>query len=130
MKAEWNSLAIGVNGYVFAKRLSMCVHDAELIHKTIKNSTDGHHELVINPTCEELRSAITRFEQRGRSCLRNVLYFAGHSYQHEGYLFMRGCDSNELAHDFCVDGISSTLHEASVLICLLNGCRIRAADVI
>lgn len=126
-----NVLCIGIDNYIIgAKPLHHCVAEATTVFQALRETTRGHHQLLLDPTSAALHQAVQTFSERSRAFPRNLLSFAGHCYEFEGADYMKSPDSDTASADVCVDGIRANMADGSLFICLLNCCRIHITQAI
>lgn len=126
-----NVLCIGIDNYIIgAEPLHHCVAEATTVFQALRETTRGHHQLLLDPTSSALYQAVQTFSERSRAFPRNLLFFAGHGYEFEGEVYMKSPDSDTAAADVCVDGIRANMADGSLFICLLNCCRIHITHAI
>ena len=126
-----NVLCIGIDNYIIgAKPLHHCVAEATTVFQALRETTRGHHQLLLDPTSAALHQAVQTFSERSRAFPRNLLFFAGHAYEFEGEGYMKSPDSDTASADVCVGGIRANMADGSLFICLLNCCRIHITQAI
>ena len=124
-QSGWNVLCIGINNYsVGAEPLKFCVRDALGVFEAFRERTRGQHQLVQDPTSAQLQAAIEGFVDNSRLFQRNLLFAAGHCFQHEGKMYLKAPDSDTFSADVCVDKVYQQLPNGSLFVCFLNGCRV------
>lgn len=126
-----NVLCIGIDSYIIgAEPLHHCVAEATTVFQALRETTRGHHQLLLDPTSAALHQAVQTFSERSRAFPRNLLFFAGHGYEFQGEDYMKSPDSDTAAADVRVDGIRANMADGSLFICLLNCCRIHITQAI
>ena len=116
--ADWNVLCIGIDDYsIGALPLRYCVRDAEAVFQSWARLARGHLRQIHNPTSAELHAAIAAFVQAGRRLPKSFLFFAGHSYQFNGQLWMKAPDADTFAADVCAEELFEQLPESAFFIC-------------
>ena len=126
-----NVLCIGINNYIIgAKPLHHCKAEANTVFQALRETTRGHHQLLLDPTSASLHEAVQTFSERSRAFPRNLLFFAGHGYEFDGVVYMKSPDSDTASADVCVDGSRANMADGSLFICLLNCCRIHITQAI
>ena len=126
-----NVLCIGIDNYIIgAEPLHYCVAEATTVFQALRETTRGHHQLLLDPISAALHQAVQTFSERSRAFPQNLLFFAGHGYEFEGEVYIKSPDSDTAPADVCVDGILANMADGSLFICLLNCCKVHITQAI
>jgi len=123
------ALIIGIDRYddpVFSD-LNQCVHDADLVESCLLEEQFCSQEALVSlrdPPRDDMFDALDSVAKRTHACLSCLLllYYAGHSYEDDGMIFMCPSNSKRREDDISLESFIQRLSDQTTLVCIFASC--------
>eukprot|EP00435_Cladocopium_sp_Y103_P028070 s637_g7.t1 len=124
------ALVIGIDRYddpVFSD-LNQCVHDADLVESCLLEGQFCSQEALVSlrdPPRDDMFDALDSIAKRTHACLSCLLllYYAGHSYEDDGMVFMCPSNSKRREDDISLESFIQRLSDQTTLVCIFASCQ-------
>ena len=124
------ALVIGVNRYDDSglEDLKQCCHDADLVESCLLESHFCPCEELVSlrdPCRDVLFDALDSIAKQTRACLSSLLllFYAGHSYEDDGMIFMCPSNSKRREDDLSLESFIQHLSDDTTLVCVFASCQ-------
>lgn len=111
------ALIVGINKYHKAE-LHSCERDATDIHRLLKEHEDKtanfDAHIHLNPTCQQLRSAVERLLQPERAPDHALFYFSGHGYVDSSGGYLVGKDYKKEDIGVSMEWLAGCIRKSSI----------------